>query len=145
MGAVMCVEHSPYELQEAKKTKEIDQYLKKERKLASRKVKLLLLGAGDSGKSTFLKQLKLLHKDGFGVQEVLKFQSILQDNCLFSMQRILMCEAVDCPKKLKAEKDLVMASSELSACAQAVATLWADPAIKKRLRSQMRVIYSSPF
>lgn len=44
------------EQNQLKKAKEIEELLKKERKELESKVKLLLLGTGDSGKSTFLKQ-----------------------------------------------------------------------------------------
>ncbi len=51
---------------------EIEQYLRNEKKNYEEYIKepkLLLLGASDSGKSTFLKQLKLKHGDGFSDKE----------------------------------------------------------------------------
>jgi guanine nucleotide-binding protein G(q) subunit alpha len=52
--------------------KEIEAYLSNERKEYQKyktDPKLLLLGASDSGKSTLLKQLKILHGGGFSDKE----------------------------------------------------------------------------
>lgn len=43
-------------------------------------------GTGDAGKSTFAKQMKVIHKDGFSKQEIERFTDILRDNCLVAMQ-----------------------------------------------------------
>nr|ALR73821.1 Gs protein alpha subunit [Tripedalia cystophora] len=52
-----------------KRSKRIDQELKQD-KIAYRAThRLLLLGAGESGKSTIVKQMKILHVDGFNDQE----------------------------------------------------------------------------
>jgi hypothetical protein len=52
--------------------KEIEEYLKKEKKQYEKYLvdpKILLLGASDSGKSTLLKQLKIIHGGGFSEKE----------------------------------------------------------------------------
>ena len=36
-------------------------------------VKLPLLGVGDSGKSTFVKQMKIIHGDGYNIDELKPF------------------------------------------------------------------------
>jgi len=41
-------------------------------------VKLLLLGAGESGKSTLLKQMKVLHKGGYSEAERNDFVKVYQ-------------------------------------------------------------------
>lgn len=40
-------------------------------------IKLLLLGAAESGKSTVLKQMKIIHQNGFTKDEVLIYRSII--------------------------------------------------------------------
>ena len=59
----------PPSLKEAtKRNKEIEQFLKRERYQylqQQREPKLLILGTSDSGKSTLVKQLKILHGEGF--------------------------------------------------------------------------------
>jgi len=52
-------------------------------------VKLLLLGAGESGKSTFVKQMKIIHGDGYSTDEQKSFISIIHSNLLTSMVEII--------------------------------------------------------
>ena len=48
-------------------------------------VKLLLLGTGESGKSTLVKQMKIIHGDGYSTDELNSFISIIHGNLLTSM------------------------------------------------------------
>lgn len=67
-------------MDEKQRHKEIEQYLKQEKasyneymkqpKYYSALIRLILLGSSDSGKSTLLKQLKILHGGGFTTEEV---------------------------------------------------------------------------
>ena len=52
-------------------------------------VKLLLLGAGDSGKSTFVKQMKIIHGDGYSIDELKNFTSVIHGNLLSSMVEVI--------------------------------------------------------
>lgn len=45
-------------------------------------IKVLLLGAGESGKSTILQQLKVLHQNGFTRQELIEYKPLIYDNVL---------------------------------------------------------------
>lgn len=46
-------------------------------------------GIGDAGKSTFMKQIKLLHKNGFTAAEIERYKRIIHDNVLTSMKQLL--------------------------------------------------------
>jgi len=109
--------------------------LKDDRKNQAQKMKLLLLGTGDAGKSTFAKQMKVIHKDGFAKPELEKFIEILRDNCLAGMIRILFaCNewSLEIPKKYKAQADLVMNATELTEdVATAVKVLWEIDAVQQ--------------
>lgn len=49
----------------------------------------LFEGTGASGKSTFLKQLKVLHKEGFSTTEIEQFKESLPMNCIQAMQKLV--------------------------------------------------------
>ncbi|KAJ3217186.1 guanine nucleotide-binding protein subunit alpha [Clydaea vesicula] len=51
--------------------------------------KLLLLGSGDSGKSTLLKQMKILHGNGFDAKERITYRIALHKNVVDSMKALI--------------------------------------------------------
>lgn len=71
------------------KTDDIDTLLRRDMKQARQEVKMLLLGAGESGKSTILKQMKLIHEGGYNVQERRAFRAIIFTNLIQSIKSIL--------------------------------------------------------
>jgi len=73
------------------KSQSIDNILLEDKKNSS--VKLLLLGAGESGKSTFAKQIKILHLDGFSDEDRQSFKSIIYNNIMGSI-RVLVDAAI---------------------------------------------------
>lgn len=52
-------------------------------------MKLLLLGAGESGKSTLFKQMKVINKDGYSEDERRAFQSVVWSNTIGSIKALL--------------------------------------------------------
>jgi len=67
----------------------IDKQIKKDQEASQKCVKLLLLGAGESGKSTIAKQMKILHQDGFSDAERRNFKPVVYANTVQSMVAIL--------------------------------------------------------
>ncbi|CCH42271.1 Guanine nucleotide-binding protein G(o) subunit alpha [Wickerhamomyces ciferrii] len=51
--------------------------------------KVLLLGSGESGKSTILQQLKILHSNGFTQQELFEFKPFIFGNILLSAKDLI--------------------------------------------------------
>ncbi|KAI8897558.1 guanine nucleotide binding protein, alpha subunit [Globomyces pollinis-pini] len=75
--------------------KEIEEYLKLEKLKYERErnePKILLLGASDSGKSTFLKQMKIIHSNGFTSEELEKAKRGLIFN-LYSICKKVIIES----------------------------------------------------
>jgi len=64
----------------------IDRQLREDERRMRRTVKLLLLGAGESGKSTFLKQMKIIHGVKFDEDQLADFRQIIYVNLLRGMQ-----------------------------------------------------------
>ena len=67
----------------------IDKEIKNDREKAKKGVKLLLLGAGESGKSTIVKQMKIIHCDGYTLEERIPFKPIVYSNATQSLLSIL--------------------------------------------------------
>lgn len=81
----------------------INQSLQQTKKNNRNQVKLLLLGAGESGKSTVLKQLKLMHKGGFTDQERLQYSHVIWVDTIQSM-KILIVQARNLGIKLNCDE-----------------------------------------
>jgi len=122
--------HAKHKDQAVQKSMRIQDELKRLRKETDSHVKLLLLGTGDAGKSTFLKQLKMIHNDGFSVKEVHQFRVVLQDNLITSIQKILACENVKVPKGLQDSRQSVLDAETAIACVEDIVTLWKDESLK---------------
>ncbi len=67
----------------------IDKQLKMDAVRAASEVKLLLLGAGESGKSTIVKQMKIIHEKGYTKEECLQYRPIVFSNTIQSLIAII--------------------------------------------------------
>ncbi|CAI2349939.1 unnamed protein product [Caenorhabditis sp. 36 PRJEB53466] len=72
-----------------KRSKRIDRQLRLELDRNSAEVKLLLLGAGESGKSTIVRQMRILHEMGFSKHERAAYRPVVFNNMVQSMMAIL--------------------------------------------------------
>ncbi|XP_010770665.1 guanine nucleotide-binding protein subunit alpha-13-like [Notothenia coriiceps] len=70
------------EVDQLRKSKEIDRCLSREKTYVKRLVKILLLGAGESGKSTFLKQMRIIHGQDFDHQAQEDFRATIYSNVI---------------------------------------------------------------
>ncbi|TFK31206.1 heterotrimeric G-protein alpha subunit, GPA3-like protein [Crucibulum laeve] len=68
----------------------IDRQIEEDNKQLKRECKILLLGSGESGKSTIVKQMKIIHQDGFSVPELAEYRPIVYKNVLDSAQAVIM-------------------------------------------------------
>nr|XP_057921334.1 guanine nucleotide-binding protein subunit alpha-12a isoform X1 [Doryrhamphus excisus] len=69
-----------------RRSREIDAMLARERRAVRRLVKILLLGAGESGKSTFLKQMRIINGQEFDQKALLDFRDTIYENILKGMR-----------------------------------------------------------
>jgi GTPase SAR1 family protein len=73
----------------AKQNTDINKFLRDEKKRLDQEVKLLLLGAGESGKSTIAKQMKIIHLQGFTTEERMTYKTIIYNNVISSMKALI--------------------------------------------------------
>eukprot|EP00339_Tiarina_fusa_P022903 CAMPEP_0117028672 /NCGR_PEP_ID=MMETSP0472-20121206/20832_1 /TAXON_ID=693140 ORGANISM="Tiarina fusus, Strain LIS" /NCGR_SAMPLE_ID=MMETSP0472 /ASSEMBLY_ACC=CAM_ASM_000603 /LENGTH=354 /DNA_ID=CAMNT_0004736235 /DNA_START=8 /DNA_END=1072 /DNA_ORIENTATION=+ len=83
-----CLMFAPPDIREkSKRSKEVDAFLRTHGKITREEIKLLLLGPGESGKSTIFKQMKLLTLGGgFTDEELASFRHIIYSNCISQMK-----------------------------------------------------------
>ncbi|KAI8067942.1 guanine nucleotide-binding protein subunit alpha [Gongronella butleri] len=126
-------------LEEKQRNNAIEHQIKKDKANMKREVKLLLLGAGESGKSTILKQMKLIHDGGYTPDERESFKEVIFSNTIQSMKVTLdamerLGITFDVPENdLNARliQTCPMQVEELPYDAvQAIGCLWDDAAVK---------------
>jgi len=122
---------------------EIERQLRKDKRDARRELKLLLLGTGESGKSTFIKQMRIIHGAGYSDEDKRIFIKLVYQNIFMAMQS--MIRAMDLlkiqyedPNCLLQEKaDLVRSidyetvTTFESPYVEAIKDLWQDPGIQE--------------
>lgn len=121
----------------AKRSKELEKKLQKDAERDARTVKLLLLGAGESGKSTIVKQMKIIHKNGYSEQECMEFKAVIYSNTLQSILAIV--KAMDTlgidyvnPRSSEDQQQLSAMANALEdgmtpELAEVIKRLWSDP------------------
>ncbi|XP_064595702.1 guanine nucleotide-binding protein G(o) subunit alpha-like [Liolophura sinensis] len=141
MGA--CLSLDQEELKARAHSQAIDKQLNSWAKEEQNVIKLLLLGAGESGKSTLVKQMKIIHSDGFSHEELLSFKPAVLDNLLSSMKFVLTGMGL-LRINLENQKNKVYAQRILTCnccfdsnhvvffeVAQALKSLWQDRGVRK--------------
>lgn len=154
-----CCGRTPEEKEQRLRSKEIEKLIAKEKVYFRRKVKILLLGAGESGKSTFLKQMRIIHGRDFDTQALLEFKPIIYSNVLKGMKVL-----VDARRKLKINwgdpecqlcgenlmnltyegKGVQMTTSFFLDNVENVKRLWKDPGIQEayKRRNEFQLVHS---
>lgn len=143
----------------AARDKQLNADMKKAKAEEDQKIKLLLLGAGESGKTTVFKQMKILYgsNEGITAEEGMLFTPVVYQNVIVSI-KILLQEAKNgnfgedsgkvVPIVATAEAD------EVSQCAdeaiidpvlgKKIKTLWEDPGVQSiwELRHHFQIVES---
>jgi hypothetical protein len=82
------VEYAKNDPQEIAKSSGIDRQLDRARQNEELKVKLLLLGAGESGKSTIFKQMRILHGSPRSEDEQRMYGVVVRSNVITAMRKL---------------------------------------------------------
>jgi guanine nucleotide-binding protein subunit alpha len=136
-----CV--SAQDREEKARSDAIDRQIEEDSRKFRKECKILLLGSGESGKSTIVKQMKIIHQNGFTENELMTFRPTIYRNTLDSAQAIVLqmrnmnVECVTPANRTFAERiveyrventpDFVFSAD----IAQAIHELWQDPIIPK--------------
>merc|ERR1712137_1092587 len=143
--------------EERNRSTKIDAYLRKEKRNQVREVKLLLLGAGESGKSTIIKQIRIILMKGFTKDEALSFRDVIHGNTIISMRSLLLANQKLSIGELKPENqdyaelltcnDILFNQRVTPDVAQAIEELWKDPAIQAtfKRRSEFQLLDSAEY
>lgn len=103
---------------------------------------MIILGAGESGKSTLVKQMKIIHADGFTHAELSSFRPTVLDNLLASMKYVLAGMGIlrinleHSRNKIHAQTVLLakscfdMSFAVLPNVAASLQTLWSDRGVR---------------
>ncbi|XP_053321433.1 guanine nucleotide-binding protein subunit alpha-11 [Spea bombifrons] len=130
------------EVKESKRINaEIEKQLKRDKKDSKREVKLLLLGTGESGKSTFIKQMRIIHGSGYSEEDKKGFTKLVYQNIFTAMQSMIRametlkilykCEQNKANAQLIREVDVEKVNSFEQPHANAIRNLWNDPGIQE--------------
>jgi len=112
-----------------------------------KEVKLLLLGAGESGKSTIAKQIQIIHLSGFTPEERKGFKEVVHSNILLAMKALYEASirfgASPSPENEACAKEVVEAAlkaeetthAEISPeLGQRIKKLWLDDTIQETFK-----------
>jgi GTPase SAR1 family protein len=127
----------------SRRNREIERVLDRDGRVQSDTIKLLLLGPGESGKSTIFKQMKLIAEDSedgaFSMpQDVSLWRDVVHANCITQMQ--CLCQAVfdlkmdfaDEANRKLADALLSLESTAWSADVAAdIGRLWSDAGVQQ--------------
>ncbi|ORY89951.1 guanine nucleotide binding protein, alpha subunit, partial [Syncephalastrum racemosum] len=80
--------HTEEQTNQVQKNSEIDKQLERDRGRREKEYKILLLGSGESGKSTILKQMKIINQNGYTKQELFSWRIIVYRNIVESAQAL---------------------------------------------------------
>jgi len=116
----------------------IEKSLKDDRKKADHTVKLLLLGAGESGKSTIAKQLRIIHQDGFDDDAKKGFIPLIHGNIITAINALIegtktlnIDTGDDIQDEIEKLEGTTLEGSMTSDVAAMVKKVWADAGIQK--------------
>ncbi|KAM9262008.1 LOW QUALITY PROTEIN: guanine nucleotide-binding protein subunit alpha-14-like [Morus bassanus] len=122
----------------------IERQLRRHKRDARRELKLLLLlllGTGESGKSTFIKQMRIIHGSGYTEEDRKGFTKLVYQNIFTAMQAMIRAmdtfkiqytskendESAQMIKELEVDKVTVLERKQV----EAIKKLWEDPGIQE--------------
>ncbi|KAF2760646.1 guanine nucleotide binding protein, alpha subunit [Pseudovirgaria hyperparasitica] len=155
----MCMSTHNDDAEQRKRSQAIDRKLEEDSRRLRRECKILLLGSGESGKSTIVKQMKIIHQNGYTMEELALYRLTIFKNVIDCAKSLIgamrqfdidpenpgngeLCEyLMDYTVDPDPEKPLDFKVG------QAVSSLWRDPCIPKVMEhsSEFYIMDSAPY
>ncbi|KAM4635188.1 guanine nucleotide-binding protein G(q) subunit alpha-like isoform 1-T2 [Polymixia lowei] len=120
---------------------EIERQLRRDKKDSRREFKLLLLGTGESGKSTFIKQMRIIHGSGYSEEDKRGFIRLVYQNIFTAIQAMIHAmNTLQIPYKYEHNKahastvievDVEKVTTFTNPYVDAIKSLWNDPGIQE--------------
>ncbi|KAM4808672.1 guanine nucleotide-binding protein subunit alpha-14 [Rhinophrynus dorsalis] len=120
---------------------EIERQLRRDKRDARRELKLLLLGTGESGKSTFIKQMRIIHGTGYTDEDRRGFTKLVYQNIFTAMQSMIRAMdtlRIQYSSEQNREYALTVREVEVDKVSslerkyvEAIKKLWEDPGIQE--------------
>ncbi|KAJ7992993.1 hypothetical protein DPEC_G00267830 [Dallia pectoralis] len=120
--------------------KEIQRILRQQKKRERKEIKVLLLGTGESGKTTFIRQMRIIHGRGFSVDERRDFAKLIYQNIYTAVKAMTRAMATlklpyaypdnEMYAKMVQGVDTVQVTQLDRGTAEAIRRLWADPGLR---------------
>ncbi|CAG8696030.1 23651_t:CDS:2 [Cetraspora pellucida] len=85
MGLCLSAEEKESRL----RSQQIDKQIEEDSRKFKKECKILLLGSGESGKSTIVKQMKIIHQNGYSKEELALYRITVYKNLIDSAQAIV--------------------------------------------------------
>lgn len=134
---------SPEDREKEQRSRAIQQQNQRDYYKGQEEIKLLLLGAGESGKSTVFKQMRILYGSGFSSEDKANFRTKIHQNVLTGMQALCNAvmdleltsmttsQALEDMDEVLSISDGQVDLSEDKDIGDTLARLWRDPAIQE--------------
>jgi len=157
MGNFCGTKATKEELDAIKRSKNVDRALNTARGKEKKTIKLLLLGTGESGKSTIFKQMQILYDSGFTEIDQTVFRGVLRSNVVEAMQTLIQgMEVFELEFENKSADDSAQYIEELEylntdfwelEIVDHVKKLWGDPLIQEvyKNRAKLQLLDSTQY
>ena len=130
----------------------IDRQLRQQKLKPRKECKILLLGCGDVGKSTFVKQMNIIYGEGYSKKDRLGYRSLIYSNILDGTRRLIdASQQLQSPlqhsqNELNCEKIFsgvsIDGDDDFQSYVEPLMAVWKDGAIKHALnrRNQFQLV-----
>jgi len=143
-----CMSTNGEEADQKKRSQKIDRDLEEDSKRLRRECKILLLGSGESGKSTIVKQMKIIHLKGYSDDELYNYRPTIFKNLMecakavihamrqFDIEPQVAGNRAHCDFLLEYTVDTGPQAQIDLKVGEAVQAIWNDPAYEQLMERQ---------